>query len=395
MTLATQINRMTVPQEFTRLCNALLIAEHGDDFLPIDDDAPDGGNDGYLKSERRMFAMHCFKRIQNQGIRTEIQRKAVSDLRKAIALKADGIWEIEAWTFVTNYQIPNEIGERLKTLGHQNGIDVSWRGEGHLAAMILRHRGVLRQFPDLEINEFSTTLDRLSKQVDSLATEPSPVIGIPSTPAEEQRLVALQPDHWEYRLFAGILFRRLNDLEHEWHDFNLGLSGDQSTSIGSPKEASDYLSQQFGRITNYIEDLDRLLASESQTGAFGRDGHPGDQAAIRHRADRIADTYEKILDWGHEIRSMRPPPEFERLFALAADHASHPATQIRDFIVRLHRQIEQLPELLAIRRNHRTTEPLVLEVTLDLEPPPGWGKDIRREAKRLKWRSRLRRLFGL
>jgi hypothetical protein len=68
VSLEAQISLMTVPQEFIRLCNAVLIAEHGDDFLPIDDDRGDRGNDGYLKSQRRMFAGHCFKRVQNQSL---------------------------------------------------------------------------------------------------------------------------------------------------------------------------------------------------------------------------------------------------------------------------------------------------------------------------------------
>lgn len=392
MTLASQINGMTVPQEFTRLCNALLIAEHGDDFLQIDDDAPDGGNDGYLTSERRMFAMHCFKRIQNQQIHAEISRKAVGDLGKAIALRAEGIWAIDAWTFTTNYPIPNRIGERLKALGDKNDISVSWRGPEHLEQMFLKHREVLEQFPFLEIADVSTAIDRL---VTTLAPDESPFAGIPSTLDEEKRLIASQPDFWEYRLFAGILFRRLNELDHRWHDFRLGLPGDRGVSIEDLGEASDYLGQQFARITNYVNSLCRLLESDSQTEAFGRDGEHGDPAAIRHRADRIGDTYEGLLDCAHEIRSAVPPDECSQLFELASDFASHPITQIRDFIVRLHRQIDQLPELLAARRSRSSTGPLVLDIVLDLEPPPDWGKELRREAKRLTRRTRFRGAFGL
>lgn len=59
MTLEAQIGLITVPQEFSRLCNAVPQADHADDFVPIDDDRADGGNDGYLKSERRIYAVHC------------------------------------------------------------------------------------------------------------------------------------------------------------------------------------------------------------------------------------------------------------------------------------------------------------------------------------------------
>jgi hypothetical protein len=75
MNLEAQIQLITVPQEFTRLCNAVLEAEHGDDFLLIDDDQADRGNDGYLKSKKRLIAMHCFKRVQNQALEAEIERR--------------------------------------------------------------------------------------------------------------------------------------------------------------------------------------------------------------------------------------------------------------------------------------------------------------------------------
>src|SRR3954470_6589476 len=100
MDLRPQVELITNPQEFTRLCNAVLTAEHGDDFLPIDDDRADRGNDGYLKSEQRMFAAHCFKRIQNKSIDAAIKAKMVGDLDKATALKEVGIWDVEAWTFL-------------------------------------------------------------------------------------------------------------------------------------------------------------------------------------------------------------------------------------------------------------------------------------------------------
>jgi hypothetical protein len=104
MNLEAQISLMTVPQEFSRLCNAVLSASYGDDFLPIDDDRADRGNDGYLKSEKRMFAAHCFKRVQNQSLDDAIRGKMISDLGKAIALKADGAWDIDAWTFCLTIQ---------------------------------------------------------------------------------------------------------------------------------------------------------------------------------------------------------------------------------------------------------------------------------------------------
>ncbi len=148
MSLETQISLITVPQEFARLCNAVLHAEHGDDFLPIDDDQPDAGNDGYLKSTRRMFAMHCFKRVQNQSIDQLIRRKMVGDLGKAIALKQAGVWPIDAWTFVSNYPVSERIAAEVVPIGSRAGIDVSWKGPAELAAAIQEHPRIREPVPD-------------------------------------------------------------------------------------------------------------------------------------------------------------------------------------------------------------------------------------------------------
>ena len=156
MILEAQISLMTVPQEFCRLCNAALRAEHGDDFLPIDDDQADAGNDGYLKSERRMFAMHCFKRAQNQSLEQAIRSKMIGDLGKAIALKNAGLWEIDAWTFVSNYPISEQVASAVLSLGASAGIDVSWRGPAELAVQLQRFPSVRDRFPQLQVNEVTS-----------------------------------------------------------------------------------------------------------------------------------------------------------------------------------------------------------------------------------------------
>jgi len=136
MNLQAQIELITNPQDFTRLCNAVLQAEYGDDYLPIDDDRADRGNDGYLKSEKRLFAGHCFKRVQNQNIDKEIRTKMVGDLKKAVVLKQENRWDIEAWTFLSNYSISEGIAASIVALGKEAGIDVSWRGPGYFAGIL-------------------------------------------------------------------------------------------------------------------------------------------------------------------------------------------------------------------------------------------------------------------
>jgi hypothetical protein len=168
MNLETLIGLINVPEEFTRLCNGILIADHGDDFLAIDDDRADRGNDGYLKSERRLFAFHCFKRPQKQGLDAAVLRKMQDDLAKAVALRADGSWAIEAWTFISNYPIGEAVARQIMERGRDAAVDVSWRGPTFLATALQRHPAVHDQFPSLQLNQIAGPLSEILAKLESL-----------------------------------------------------------------------------------------------------------------------------------------------------------------------------------------------------------------------------------
>jgi hypothetical protein len=167
-TLETLIGLMNVPQEFTRLCNGILVADHGDDFLAIDDDRADWGNDGYLKSERRMFAFHCFKRVQKRGLDAGVLRKMRGDLTKAAALRDASDWEIVAWTFISNYPISESVGRSMMKQAGELGMDVSWRGPTFLATALQRHPAVHNQFPELRLNQAAEPLARIEAALEEL-----------------------------------------------------------------------------------------------------------------------------------------------------------------------------------------------------------------------------------
>jgi hypothetical protein len=59
MSLEEQIAQTVDPTVFTRLCNAVLTMEHGHAYQVIDGTRGDDGNDGWLETERRVFAMYC------------------------------------------------------------------------------------------------------------------------------------------------------------------------------------------------------------------------------------------------------------------------------------------------------------------------------------------------
>ena len=100
MNLEDQIAQIANPQEFTRLCNAILTAEYGADFQVIDGTRSDEGNDGYVISEKRIIAMYCPLKPERKKD-SDFTGKIKSDLEKVVVLQNTRKYDIERWTFMT------------------------------------------------------------------------------------------------------------------------------------------------------------------------------------------------------------------------------------------------------------------------------------------------------
>src|SRR5690242_2462094 len=109
MSIQSEIELIKDPSRFSRLTILLFEAEFGFDYQAIDDDRGDGGNDGYIVSEKRMFARHCFKKLPKKALDEEILKKLKSDFAKAAKLKESGAYDIENWTFLTSYAVSNGV----------------------------------------------------------------------------------------------------------------------------------------------------------------------------------------------------------------------------------------------------------------------------------------------
>jgi hypothetical protein len=366
MTLRAQIELMTVPQEFTRLCNAVLIAEYGDDFLPIDDDRADRGNDGYLKSEKRMFAAHCFKRIQSQQLDAPIRAKMIGDLGKAIALKQADAWPIEAWTFLSNYPIPEELAAEVSTIGRKTGIDVAWRGPDYFANALAARPEVAENFPALQITEISQKLARIEDEVVQRKSLPStpdeaPRSGLATTQEEKLALALEQPPGWEFLLFASVLRERRDALEPKWRSHELALPSRARRYVDDDEIAS-FVSLAVSRLGSIIEPLTRVF--EGQEAAFGAPGEPGDPVRIEHFANWIMGAYEDMLDWGAELRAADVSDTFERTLELASKCADRPLGNIREFVDDLIGRVQEIPAYLELPESEREANPLRIEATL-------------------------------
>ncbi|MGI5514649.1 hypothetical protein [Streptomyces sp. CA-106131] len=386
MNLQAQVELITVPQDFTRLCNTVLQAEYGADFLPIDDDRADRGNDGYLKSEKRMFAAHCFKRIQNRGLDSEIRAKMLGDLKKAIALRDQGDWEILRWTFLCNYPIPEGIAAEVHTFGLRAGIDVSWCGPGYFAEVLQRVTSVRQLFPNLMGNDVLDRLDEISRMIESLSPnvdDAEPLVNwVPQDSVEQRALISQAPPAWEYLLFASVLQQGKQRLEPKWRDFRTGY-GRRSGVYHDESSGIQRISGAFDDMQGIVGRMMMVFPADTQEEAFGPPGVPGNSDNIIHLGGRILSGYEEILDWASDIRGEVYPESIRGVAELAAQMAKRPAEDIRDFIDRVFFEVSKVPDLLALPDPHVEIS-LTLTVTADDAAVREFTKEVRRVRRRLR-----------
>jgi hypothetical protein len=334
MNLQAQIELITVPQDFNRLCNAVLRAEYGDDFLSIDDDRSDRGNDGYLKAEKRMFAAHCFKRVQNQSLDREIRHKMITDLRKAVQLKKEGVWEIEAWTFISNYPIAEALAKPVILLGRESSIDVGWRGPDYLAEVLQKYKNVRELFPNLLASEIMGQLGVIIEKLETYSsdvTDKIPIIWAPRSLEEQRDLITQRPIGWEVLLFAGILSQEKDRLEFKWRDYEVGYAAPTGRHL-SDYEAVSYLGNITRDAIAIITGIATVFDEENKAQAFGLPGEPGNAVLIAHFARRVIGGYEEFLDWAAGLRGMGVSDKVTHIFELAALLAGQPTRDIRKFI---------------------------------------------------------------
>ncbi|HEU4392107.1 MAG TPA: hypothetical protein VFR04_00570 [Solirubrobacterales bacterium] len=387
MTLEAQIQLITVPQEFARLCSAVLEAEHGNGFLVIDDDQADRGNDGYLKSEKTLFAMHCFKRVQNQSLETAIRTKMIGDLGKAIALKAEGIWDIDTWIFVSNYPVSEAIARQILSRGTNSGIDVGWRGPDYLARALEAHPEVQERFPALQVSNISQRLEEIRSSVVGPGSIDPELIGtrVPRTLQEKEAVRLARPKGWEYLLFGGTLFVGKDQLESKWHDYEIPPHRRVHGIVGVP-EASQYLSGEMKQIIGLIEGLERVFPREIQEQAFGPPGVEGDAHRIEHLANRVISTYEGVLDWAAQVRQVRPPELLGPAFEVVPLMVDRPLRKFRDFVDNAVIELDRVHKILD---EGEPAEPIVLtldlQLELDQEVMAEYHRRIKKAQRKQRW----------
>jgi tetratricopeptide (TPR) repeat protein len=142
-----RISEIRNSQQFQDLCQQILAAEFSD-FQVLDDSSGDKGIDGYIPSNRRLFAMYCPEKSPVRKL--YYQKKIREDLAKAVALRDKHGYAIDEWIFLTPAPLNEELQRYLATKVKQAGFATAtnW-SEKHLLPILLKHKELESLFPDL------------------------------------------------------------------------------------------------------------------------------------------------------------------------------------------------------------------------------------------------------
>jgi len=160
MNLEEQIAQIINPQEFTRLCNAILTARYGDDFQVIDGTRSDEGNDGYINSEKRIIAIYCPIKPERRTD-SDYLKKIRSDLEKANDLRRSGKFEVESWTFLTPRKLSNSVIVDMREYASSVGISATHQEATFLAGELSKNRHLIQEFPWLYSPDVDGKLDEI------------------------------------------------------------------------------------------------------------------------------------------------------------------------------------------------------------------------------------------
>src|SRR5258708_7527044 len=173
MSLEDQIARTVDPRLFVRLCNSLFTAEHGHAYQVVDGTRGDEGNDGWLDSERRIFAIYCPMKPERKKD-SDYREKAYSDLKKAALLRDNKSLPVECWTFVTPSKLPNEVIVDVRKRGEALDLKVNHVEATYLSGLLLKHSHLIKDFSEYYVSQIEELLKRALESPQVREPKPSP-----------------------------------------------------------------------------------------------------------------------------------------------------------------------------------------------------------------------------
>jgi hypothetical protein len=223
-------------------------------------------------------------------------------------------------------------------------------------------------------------LGRLPRQ----ATSARRPWSVPRNDVDRARLLSERPAAWEYLFFGCEILRAMGRLEPLWRDHEIRYINPSAPRID---DEFGYLNDTFDQLGRVVGNLDNVLSRQAQDAAMGPPGTPGNPERITHLAERLVDIYGHLLRVAADLRSARVSQDFARAYWMASYVSDRPLWEMREFFFKFANDLDQVSISLATQPGVRIVLEPTLKVTLDDRVMKDYRAELKRVARRIKWRS--------
>lgn len=180
--------------------------------------------------------------------------------------------------------------------------------------------------------------------------------------ATREELIQSQPDGWEYLLLAAVVTEGIEKRRDARRAYDLGIINPTGHPL-TEKEAKEALNTEMTALGRIFGNTEPLINDHLAT-ALGSPGEPGDARLIVDAAGGLVSMYAAALAWAERVRSHNVPPGLEEAASLVALLAEQPLRDVDDWVEKLSKLRDDLPELL--KRLETSDETIEINLSLVL-----------------------------
>lgn len=148
---------------FQDFCSVLLSSEDPA-FLAVNGAGGDAGNDGFTIAGDTVYQMYA----PEHPILTRVRAKIDDSFRKAVALRAGSLPNLQRLVFVTPFDLTSDMHACLRTTAEAAGLQVESWGATRVTALVLKHPQVRTAFPHLLIPDLAAEMRRMRVAIEAL-----------------------------------------------------------------------------------------------------------------------------------------------------------------------------------------------------------------------------------
>lgn len=189
--------------------------------------------------------------------------------------------------------------------------------------------------------------------------------GVPLSPGEKRRVLAIRPAGWEFLVLAGTIWEEWDRLKPKRLDHELRYAQGFGPYVDSG-QLVEFLHIRMDEFAAAVSKLEELITGDAFVRAMGEPGQPGNAVRIEHLGKRFGSAFEDILDWAARTRSTITEPAERTALELLARLADEPVAQVQGFVD----DMVNAAGTITGRASARTTTDLAITVTLELTVAP-------------------------